>query len=60
MEEDRKETRRASFKNKKQKTHKHGSAEAKDQLKLNKAFKSRKREIEEEEIWEMWEDEIYR
>ena len=44
MEEDRKETRRASFKNKKQKTHKHRSAEAKDQIKLNKAFKSRKRE----------------
>lgn len=60
MEEDRKETRRASFKNKKQKTHRYGSAEAKDQIKINKAFKSRKREIEEEEIWEMWEDEIYR
>jgi len=60
MEEDRKQNRRNSFKNKKYKTtNKDYIVDRKDQTKLKKAFKHKKIELEEEEVWEQWEDEIY-
>ena len=60
MEEDRKQNRRNSFRNKKYKTNnKDYVVDKKDQTKIKKAFKHRKIELEEEEVWEQWEDEIY-
>lgn len=59
MEEDRKEYRRNNFKAKKNKGNADYSLERKDKNKIKKAFKQRKKELEEEETWELWEDEIY-
>lgn len=59
MEEDRKEYRRNNFKSKKNKGSADYSLERKDKNKIKKAFKQRKKELEEEETWELWEDEIY-
>lgn len=59
MEEDRKEYRRNNFKSKKNKGSVDYSLERKDKNKIKKAFKQRKKELEEEETWELWEDEIY-
>lgn len=60
MEQDRKEYRRSTFKQKRSgKTKDHNSAEKQDNHKIKSAFKHRKRELEEEEIWEQWQDEVY-
>ena len=59
MEEDRKEYRRNNFKSKTNKGSVDYSLERKDKNKRKKAFKQRKKELEEEETWELWEDEIY-
>jgi hypothetical protein len=59
MEEDRKENRRNNYKSKKNKASYDYSLERKDKQKIQKAFKHRKKQLEEEESWELWEDEIY-
>lgn len=60
MEQDRKEYRRTNFKQKKNsKTKDYRSAEKKDAHKIKSSFKHRKMELEEEEIWEQWQDEVY-
>lgn len=59
MEYDRKENRRLSYKNKSKKPSKDVILDKKDQTRVKKAFKHKKQELEQEEIWEQWEDEIY-
>lgn len=59
MEYDRKENRRLSYKNKNKKANKDIIFEKKDKNRVQKAFKHKKQEIEQEEIWEQWEDEVY-
>lgn len=59
MEQDRKEYRRNTIKAKKITKGKDYSINARDKNKIQKAFKNKKREIAEEEIWEQWRDEIY-
>lgn len=61
MNEDNKEIRRDNFKNKtlKHKNKKNiDNIDIRDNNKLQKAFKHKKLEIEQEELWEEWEDEI--
>lgn len=55
---DRKSYRRDNISRKKIKPKDTDFIDSRDQSKLNKAFKHRKREIYEEEIWEEWQDEI--
>lgn len=60
MEQDRKEYRRSTFKQKKNgKTKDQITSEKQDKNKIKSAFKHRKMELEEEEIWEQWQDEVY-
>tara|TARA_R100001163_G_C5012282_1_gene157776 strand:+ start:736 stop:915 length:180 start_codon:yes stop_codon:yes gene_type:complete len=59
MEQDRKEYRRTTLRSKKNGKDKDYSVDKKDSNKIQKAFKHKKRELEEEEMWEQWEDEIY-
>jgi len=60
MDNDRKENRRNSYKAKKSKNNnKDYIVDKKDRNKIQKAFKHRKLELEEEEVWEQWKDEIY-
>lgn len=59
-EENRKENRRINFKQKNfKKVDKDYLFEKKDVQKSNKAFRHKKQEIEQEEIWQQWEDEVY-
>jgi hypothetical protein len=59
MEQDRKEYRRTNFKCKKNGKIKEKTSDKKDKHKIKQAFKHRKMEIEEEEIWEQWQNEVY-
>ena len=59
MEQDRKEYRRNTIKSKKTVKGSDYSIDKRDKNKIKKAFKHKKRELEEEEIWEQWRDEIY-
>ena len=59
MEQDRKEYRRNTIKSKKTVKGNDYSIDKRDKNKIKKAFKHKKRELEEEEIWEQWRDEIY-
>jgi|TARA_Y100000385_G_C12782831_1_gene504246 hypothetical protein len=59
MEQDRKEYRRTTLRSKKNGKDKDYSVDKKDNNKIQKAFKHKKRELKEEEMWEQWEDEIY-
>lgn len=59
MEQDRKEYRRNTLKSKKNGKEQKYSVDKKDSNKIQKAFKNKKRELSEEEIWEQWEDEVY-
>lgn len=56
---DRKHQRRDNITRKKSRPKNSEPIDHRDQSKLNKAFKHKKREIYEEEIWEEWQDEIY-
>ena len=59
-EENTKENRRINYK---QKTHKKQDKdylfEKRDINKSTKAFRHKKQEIEQEELWQQWEDEVY-
>lgn len=55
---DRKSYRRDNISRKKTRPKDTEFIDNRDQNKLNKAFKHRKREIYEEELWEEWQDEI--
>lgn len=57
--EDRKNFRRNSFKNKHQDHNKIIDAEKRDFTKIKKQRKNRMQEMEQEELWEEWENEIY-
>ena len=35
------------------------ASEKHDKNKIKSAFKNKKRDLEEEEIWEQWQDEVY-
>ena len=59
MEQDRKEYRRSAFKHKKDGKTKENAVERKDKHKIKTAIKHRKMELQEEEMWEQWQDEIY-
>ena len=59
MEQDRKEYRRNTLKSKKNGKEQKYSVDKRDSNKIQKAFKNKKRELSEEEIWEQWEDEVY-
>ena len=59
MEQDRKEYRRNTLRSKKNGKEQEYSVDNKDSSKIQKAFKNKKRELSEEEIWEQWEDEVY-
>lgn len=55
---DKKNQRRDSIKHKKGKTKKFDDLEFRDQSRLRKAFKHKRTEIDQEELWEEWQDEI--
>lgn len=58
--QDRKEYRRSTFKQKRSgKTKDVTVSEKHDKNKIKSAFKNKKRDLEEEEIWEQWQDEVY-
>lgn len=60
MERDRKEYRRNNYKQKSfKKNNRDVDVDRKDQHKIQKAFKQKKKIIQEEESWDQWEDEIY-
>tara|TARA_Y100001937_G_C6880010_1_gene224305 strand:- start:265 stop:444 length:180 start_codon:yes stop_codon:yes gene_type:complete len=56
MEQDRKEYRRSNFKQKKNGKSKDNLTNEKQEKKIKSAFKHRKMELEEEEIWEQWQE----
>jgi len=56
--EDRKSYRRDSFKNKRL-DNKAKDTERRDSVKIKKQRKNKMMEIEQDELWEEWEDEIY-
>jgi hypothetical protein len=58
MERDRKENRRYSYKQKSKKNPKDFDFELRDKTKIKKAFKHKKRHLEEDS-WDNWEDEIH-
>lgn len=59
-EENDKENRRINYKQKTyKKQDKNYLVEKRDVNKSNKSFRHKKQEIEQEEIWQQWEDEVY-
>lgn len=60
MENERKESRRVSYKNKKRKLHdKDFILDKKEKYETKKNMKIKRQEMEQEELWEQWENEIY-
>lgn len=60
MERDRKENRRHNYKQKSfKKKHKDVDVDRKEQNKIQKAFKHKKRSIQDLESWDEWDNEIY-
>lgn len=57
--DDKKTQRRDNIKNKKGKTKRFDDIEHRDQSRLKKAFKHKRLEMDQEELWEEWQDEIY-
>jgi len=56
MQQD-KEDRRSNYKQKNsKKSHKELAAESKDNNKIKKEFKNRKAEIDQDELWENWQE----
>lgn len=55
---DKKSQRRDNIKHKKGKTRPFDDMENRDRSRLNKAYKHKKAEMDQEELWEEWQDEI--